>query len=165
MTTTRDSAATAQGGAGVSSEPAGDLSGSNPAKPCTLQAVHQREELRDYSSLDFTLRFIATRRDCVDLVDEDYRWLVRLRLFERIAKVVLRLARLRADSSQPGRVFGAAQRVGVGRCELTIFDMTSGPLMRKKKAPCERAGERIRMELCWWDGRAAAAAPSRPPQL
>jgi|TARA_B100000405_G_scaffold228838_1_gene163492 hypothetical protein len=102
MTTTRDSAATAQGGAGVSSEPAGDLSGSNPAKPCTLQAVHQREELRDYSSLDFTLRFIATRRDCVDLVDEDYRWLVRLRLFERIAKVVLRLARLRADSSQPG---------------------------------------------------------------
>ena len=67
-----------------------------------LEAVHQREELRDYSSLDFTLRFIATRRDCVDLVDEDYRWLVRLRLFERIAKVVLRLARLRADSSQPG---------------------------------------------------------------
>ena len=63
-----------------------------------LEAVHERQQLRDDAALDLAVRLVALRRNRVDFVDEDDRGRVLLRLLERLAQVRLRLARhLRHD--------------------------------------------------------------------
>ena len=57
-----------------------------------LEAVHEGEELGDDPALDLALRLLALGRDRVDLVDEDDRGRVLLRLLEGLAQVRLRLA-------------------------------------------------------------------------
>ena len=58
-----------------------------------LEAVHQRQQLADDAALDLALRLVALGRDAVDLVDEDDRRRVLLRLLEDLAQVGLGLAR------------------------------------------------------------------------
>mmetsp|Transcript_7662 Transcript_7662/g.16937 ORF Transcript_7662/g.16937 Transcript_7662/m.16937 type:complete len:557 (+) Transcript_7662:788-2458(+) len=57
-----------------------------------LEAVHQRQQLRNDAALNLALRLLALGRDGVDLVDEDDGGRVLLCLLERLAQVRLRLA-------------------------------------------------------------------------
>ena len=58
-----------------------------------LEAVHEREELRDDASLDLAVRLLALGRNGVQLVDEYDRGRVLLGRLERLAQVGLGLAR------------------------------------------------------------------------
>src|SRR5690606_28854418 len=69
-----------------------------------LQAVHQGEELRDDPSLDLARDLFALRRDRVELVDEDDRWRVLLRLLEDLAESLFALAVVAAHDLGAGDV-------------------------------------------------------------
>merc|ERR1719440_2620001 len=80
-----------------------------------LEAVHQREQLRDDAALDLALRLLALGGDAVDLVDEDDRGRVLLRLLEGLAQVGLGLAgQLRHDLGPVDQEEEGARLVGDG---------------------------------------------------
>jgi len=57
-----------------------------------LEAVHEREQLRDDAALHLAVGLLALGRDRVDLVDEDDCRSVLLGLLKRLAQVALTLA-------------------------------------------------------------------------
>ncbi len=62
----------------------------NDDLPSRLEAVHQGEQLADDPPLDFASHFLSLRSDRVDLVDEDYRRRLLLRLLENLSQPRLR---------------------------------------------------------------------------
>ena len=80
-----------------------------------LEAVHQREQLRDDAALDLALGLLTLGRDGVDLVNEDDRGRVLLRLLEGLAQVGLGLAsKLRHDLGPVDQEEEGARLVGDG---------------------------------------------------
>ena len=79
----------AQGGI----EGVGSVGGSNDDDVSSgLEAVHEGQQLRDHSALDFTVHLLSVGRDRVDLVDEDNGRAVLFCLLEGLPQVAFCLA-------------------------------------------------------------------------
>ena len=98
-----------------------------------FETVHQGEQLRDNTAFDLTVRLLTFGRDGIELVDEDDRWCVLKGWY-----------RARVSSGSCLRTFSASSKAfrKFDSDSPANFDMISGPLIRKKKAPVSFATAR-----------------------